>query len=54
MNVSPEGIDALLDVWPLFEAFQTGVVSKRIGSPGVSTAAWIFVNLSAKLHIACQ
>ena len=27
MEVSPEGIDALLDVWPLFEAFQTDYVA---------------------------
>jgi hypothetical protein len=26
--VSPEGIDALLDVWPLFEAFQIQYVAK--------------------------
>ena len=25
--VSPEGIDALLDIWPLFEAFQTDYVA---------------------------
>jgi len=25
--VSPEGIDALLDIWPLFEAFQTKYVN---------------------------
>ena len=28
--VSPEGIDALLDVWPLFEAFQTKYVAKGL------------------------
>jgi len=28
--VSPEGIDALLDVWPLFEAFQTRYVAKGL------------------------
>jgi hypothetical protein len=28
--VSPEGIDALLDVWPVFEAFQTGYVAKGL------------------------
>ncbi len=28
--VSPEGIDALLEVWPIFEAFQTGYVSKGL------------------------
>ena len=27
VDVSPEGIDALLDVWPLFEAFQTEYVA---------------------------
>lgn len=39
--VSPEGIDALLDVWPLFEAFQTDYVAggllldqeKNVSSP---------------------
>lgn len=28
--VSPEGIDALLEVWPIFEAFQTDYVSKGL------------------------
>lgn len=28
--VSPEGIDALLDVWPLFEAFQTKYVAEGL------------------------
>jgi hypothetical protein len=28
--VSPEGVDALLDVWPVFEAFQTGYVAKGL------------------------
>ena len=28
--VSPEGIDALLDTWPLFEAFQTKYVAKGL------------------------
>jgi len=28
--VSPEGIDALLDVWPLFETFQTDYVAKGL------------------------
>jgi len=28
--VSPEAIDALLDLWPLFEAFQTGYVAKGL------------------------
>jgi len=28
--VSPEAIDALLDVWPLFEAFQTDYVAKGL------------------------
>ena len=28
--VSPEAIDALLDIWPLFEAFQTGYVAKGL------------------------
>ncbi len=27
VDVSPDGIDALLDVWPLFEAFQTEYVA---------------------------
>jgi hypothetical protein len=28
--VSPDGIDALLDVWPLFEVFQTDYVAKGL------------------------
>ena len=28
--VSPEAIEALLDLWPLFEAFQTGYVAKGL------------------------
>jgi hypothetical protein len=28
--VTPEGIDAQLDVWPLFEAFQTDYVAGRL------------------------
>ena len=28
--VSPEGIDALLDIWPIFEAFQLTYVSKGL------------------------
>ena len=28
--VSPEGIDSLLDVWPLFETFQTDYVAKGL------------------------
>ncbi len=28
--VSPDGIDALLEIWPLFEAFQTKYVSKGL------------------------
>jgi hypothetical protein len=27
LSVSPEGVDALLDIWPVFEAFQTGYVA---------------------------
>jgi len=30
VSVSPEGIDALLEVWPIFEAFQTDYVSKGL------------------------
>jgi hypothetical protein len=41
VGVSPEGIDALLDIWPLFEAFQTEYVAggllldqeKNVSSP---------------------
>ncbi len=41
VDVSPDGIDALLDVWPLFEAFQTEYVAggllldqeKNVSSP---------------------
>lgn len=28
--VSPEGVDALLDVWPIFEAFQLAYVAKGL------------------------
>ena len=28
--VSPEGVDALLEIWPVFEAFQTGYVAKGL------------------------
>ena len=28
--VSPEGIDALLDIWPIFEAFQTRYVARAM------------------------
>ncbi len=28
--VSPEGIDALLEIWPIFEAFQTDYISKGL------------------------
>ncbi len=28
VDVSPEGIDALLDLWPAFEAFQAAYVAK--------------------------
>jgi hypothetical protein len=30
LPVTPAGIDALLDVWPVFEAFQTGYVAKGL------------------------
>jgi hypothetical protein len=30
LAVSPEAIDALLDVWPLFEAFQLGYVARGL------------------------
>jgi hypothetical protein len=30
MPISPEGIDALLEIWPIFEAFQTQYVSKGL------------------------
>jgi len=28
--VTPEGIDAMLEIWPVFEAFQTGYVEKGL------------------------
>ena len=28
--VTPEGIDALLEIWPVFEAFQTGYVAEGL------------------------
>jgi len=30
IDPSPEAIDALLDIWPIFEAFQIGYVSKGL------------------------
>lgn len=30
LDLSPEGIDALLDMWPIFEAFQEGYVAKAL------------------------
>jgi len=30
MPVSPEALDALLDIWPLFESFQTDYVAKGL------------------------
>ena len=30
LSVSPEGIDALLNIWPVFEAFQTIYVAKGL------------------------
>jgi hypothetical protein len=30
IGVSPEGVHALLDVWPIFEAFQTAYVAKAL------------------------
>jgi len=30
VSVTPEGIDALLEIWPVFEAFQTGYVGKGL------------------------
>ena len=30
LQISPEGIDALLEIWPVFEAFQTSYVAKGL------------------------
>ncbi len=30
VDVSPEGIDALMEIWPIFEAFQIGYVGKGL------------------------
>ena len=30
MPVTPEGIDALIDIWPVFEAFQTRYVARGL------------------------
>ena len=30
LGLTPEGVDALLDVYPIFEAFQTGYVAKAL------------------------
>ncbi|WP_323006535.1 hypothetical protein [Pseudorhodobacter sp.] len=30
LDVSPEGVGALLDIWPIFEAFQEGYVAKAL------------------------
>lgn len=38
--ISPQGIDALLDIWPVFEAFQTQYVARGLmlaGEKNVST-----------------
>lgn len=30
IEVSPDGVHALLDIWPIFEAFQTAYVAKAL------------------------
>jgi hypothetical protein len=30
VSVTPDGVDALLDIWPIFEAFQTTYVAKGL------------------------
>lgn len=30
VSVTPEGIDALLDIWPVFEAFQTRILAPHL------------------------
>jgi hypothetical protein len=30
VSVTPDGVDALLDIWPIFEAFQTAYVAKGL------------------------
>ena len=58
--VTPEGIDALLDIWPVFEAFQTGCLAphlvleqeKNVSSPsptGTSEGAGATVKPARKL-----
>ena len=48
ISVSPEGIDALLEIWPVFEAFQAQYVGrgmlleqeKNVSAGGVSKSCW--------------
>ena len=39
IDPSPEAIDALLDIWPIFEAFQLTYVSNGVNA-GVKTGHW--------------
>ncbi len=39
LPVSPEGIDALLNIWPIFEAFQTLYVAKGLILDGEKNAS---------------
>lgn len=53
--VSPEGIDALLDIWPIFEAFQTKYVARAMildaeknASPPLPTGSSAGAEITAK------
>jgi len=53
--VSPEGIDALLDIWPIFEAFQTKYVARAMildaeknASPPLPTGSSVGAATTAK------
>lgn len=53
--VSPEGIDALLDIWPIFEAFQTKYVGRAMildaeknASPPLPTGSSVGAATTAK------
>jgi|OM-RGC.v1.023434543 hypothetical protein len=55
LPVSPDGIDALLDIWPIFEAFQTKYVARAMildaeknDSPPLPTGSSVGAETTAK------
>ncbi len=62
VDVSPEGIDALLDVWPLFEAFQTEYVAggllldqeKNVSSPLPSGSSAGATAIAARVSVPAK